>query len=92
MDDRYSRLFPLGPIVATPNALAITTEEERYTFLIRHQIGSWEETSHEGRLENMLAMFHNLRILTVHNAAGGEIWVVTEADRSVTTILTPHEY
>lgn len=92
MDDRNSRLFPLGQIVATPAALAVTTDEERRTFLHRHQIGSWEETSQEDRMENMLSLFHGLRILSVHNASKGKVWIITEADRSVTTILTPEEY
>ncbi|NBB81135.1 MAG: hypothetical protein GVY36_17130 [Verrucomicrobia bacterium] len=91
-DDRYSRLFFLGQIVATPGALAATTREEREVFLYRHQIGSWEETCREDRMENTLALFHQMRILTVHTASGGKIWVITEADRSVTTILTPEEY
>jgi hypothetical protein len=39
-----------------------------------------------------LALFHGLRILTVHTASGGKVWIITEADRSVTTLLTPEEY
>lgn len=92
MDDRNSRLFPLGQVVATPAAITVTTDEDRRTFLYRHQIGSWEETSQEDRMENMLGLFHNLRIFTVHQAAKGEIWIITEADRSITTILTPEDY
>jgi chromatin segregation and condensation protein Rec8/ScpA/Scc1 (kleisin family) len=92
MDDRNSRLFPLGQIVASPTALAVTTDEERRTFLHRHQIGSWEETNQEDRLENILGLFQNLRIFTVHNSAKGKVWIITEADRSITTILTPEDY
>ncbi len=91
-DDRNSRLFPLGQVVATPGAIAATTHEERETFLYRHQIGSWEETCHEDRLQNTLALFHNLRVFSAHNAAKGKIWIITEADRSVTTILLPEDY
>jgi hypothetical protein len=91
-NDSNSRLFPLSQIVATPGALAATTDAERATFLYRHQIGSWEETCREDRMENTLALFHGLRILTVHTASGGKIWIITEADRSVTTLLTPDEY
>ena len=92
MDDRNSRLFPLGQIVATPAAISLTTETERKTFLHRHQIGSWEETSREDRLENMLGLFHDLRIFTVHSSEKGKVWIITEADRSITTILTPDDY
>lgn len=91
-DDRNARLFPLGQVVATPGAIERTTDEERMTFLHRHQIGSWEETCREDRLQNTLGLFHQMRIFTVHSAASGKIWVITEADRSVTTILTPEDY
>lgn len=92
-DDRNSRLFLLGRFVATQGAMAATTDEERQTFLTRHQIGSWEQTPHESRQENMLALFHDLRILTHHVTSLGEtIWIITEADRSYTTLLTPNEY
>jgi len=91
-DDLDSRLFPLGQVVATPAALGATTDEERRTFLFRHQIGSWEETCREDRLANTLALYYGTRIFSVHHASGGEIWIITEADRSITTILTPEEY
>lgn len=92
-DDRHSRLFPLGQVAATPGALNATTEEERITFLYRHQIGSWEETCAEDRQSNTLAIFQELRIFTVHSTQSGhKVWIITEADRSVTTILTPEDY
>ena len=93
MDDRNTRLFLLGRVVATPTALEVTTEEERHTFLLRHQIGSWEETQPEDRQSNMLAIFQDLRILTVHSTQSGhKVWIITEADRSATTMLLPEEY
>jgi len=91
-DDRYTRLFPLGQVVATPGAMEKTTDEERMAFLHRHQIGSWEETCCEDRLQNTLALCQGLSIFTVHQAESGKIWIITEADRSVTTILLPEEY
>lgn len=91
-DDSQSRLFLLGKIAATPDAISRTTEEERSTFLLRHQIGSWEESSREDRMANWLALFHGLRIFTVHRSRRGLIWIITEADRSLTTIITPEEY
>lgn len=93
-DDMNTRLFPVGQIVATQGALDATTDQERSTFLIRHQIGSWEETSREDRLQNMIALFNGLRIMSVHTAqsTGHTIWVITEADRSITTLLLPDEY
>lgn len=93
-DDMNSRSFPLGKIVATQGALDATTEEERRTILLRHQIGSWEETPREDRMQNMIGLFNGLRIMSVHTAhsSGHTIWVITEADRSVTSLLLPEEY
>jgi len=93
-DDRYSRLFPLGSVVATQGALDATSVLERNTLLFRHQVGSWEETTREDRMQNMLGLFYDMRIMAVHTAhsSGSTIWIITEADRSVTTILTPDEY
>ena len=93
-DDTNSSLFPLGQIVVTPGALEATTDEERRTFLHRHQIGSWEETCEEGRMANNIGLFDNLRIFTEHVArsSGHVIWIITEDDRSVTTVLLPDDY
>lgn len=93
-DDTKSRLFPIGQIVCTVGVLEATTEEERRTILLRHQIGSWEETPREDRMQNMIGLFNRLRIMSVHTAhsSGHTIWVITEADRSVTTLLLPEEY
>lgn len=90
-DDGFSRLFMLGKIVVTTDALSRTTEQERSTFLIRHQIGDWTECSREDRNSNWIALFHGLRILSVHQSERGPIWILTEGDRSTTTILTPEE-
>ena len=88
-DDRHSRLFPLGQVVATPGALAVTTHEERVTFLYRHQIGSWEETCREDRLENTLALFHQMQnfpasisaeSLAQFNSTSGAVTIQTLVD------------
>lgn len=93
-DDINSRLFPLGEVVATPGALEATTEEERRTLLLRHQIGSWQETPEEDRIQNMIGLFNGLRIMSVHTAHSSEctVWVITEANRLNTTMLLPGEY
>lgn len=92
-DDRNSRLFPLGRLLATPGALEVTDAEERATLLYRHQSGSWEETCAEDRASNTLAIYEGLRIFTVHSTQSGhKVWIITEADRSATTILLPEEY
>lgn len=92
-DDRDQRLFTLGKVVATQGALAATTHEERQTFLFRHQTGDWAEMDQEQRAQNWLAYLNDLRIVSTHKTLDGKkVWIITEADRSVTTILLPEEY
>ena len=93
-DDAYqSRLFLLGKVVATQGAMKATTEYERNLFLHRHQIGDWSETPQVGRAENTLAILKGFRVLSHHKSRRGEtVWIITEADRSITTLLLPEEY
>ena len=89
-------LFSLGQIVATPGALA-ALEKAGHTpqeFLSRHLQGDWGELSDEDRTENELTLQRGFRLLSSYrtNAGDTKIWVITEADRSATTILLPEEY
>ncbi len=88
-------LFPLGQVVATPGALAVLqkAEQEPREFLDRHVNGDWGEVSDEAKRENALSVKQGFRILSAYTTSAGEkIWIITEADRSVTTILLPSEY
>ncbi len=88
-------LFELGRVVATPGALACL---EKYgmgasELLTRHQSGDWGKLAPEDKQENARSIEHGLRILSNYPLQGEErIWVITEADRSVTTLLLPEEY
>jgi hypothetical protein len=88
--------FELGHIVATPDALATLEESSGQPgdFLCRHASGDWgDDLSEEDRRENELSVAHGFRILSVYTLRNGTaIWIITEADRSSTTILLPHEY
>jgi len=88
-------LFPLGQLVATPGALAALARA-RHTpldFLSRHVRGDWGELDKEDRRENELSLKRGFRLLSSYRTNAGEkIWVITEADRSVTTVLLPDEY
>jgi hypothetical protein len=93
--------FELGLIVATPGALAATTREQRRHYLTRHSIGDWGYVSREDSDANDEAVKNGGRILSAHpiDAAKpcqgfGEntLWIITEDDRSVTTLLLPDEY
>jgi len=87
--------FPLGQVVATPGALKAikVAGQEPAEFLKRHQAGDWGEVCEEDCQENELSLKQGLRLLSVYYTAKGvKLWVITEADRSATTILLPEEY
>jgi hypothetical protein len=86
--------FPLGRIVATPGALRALEQANQnpFEFLERHQAGDWGELCEEDKRENEFSVRNGFRILSSYRTRNGtKIWVITEADRSVTTLLRPHE-
>ncbi len=88
-------LFPLGQIVATPGALRVMQEEgiNAEELLRRHASGDWGDLCEDDRAENDLALRDGHRIFSAYGPKDDHrIWVITEHDRSVTTILTPSEY
>jgi hypothetical protein len=88
-------LFPLGQTYATPGAIEALNEAEQDAseFLKRHQHGDWGDLSDEDRQENQFSVGKRLRIFSAYHTSKGEkLWVITEADRSATTILLPSEY
>ena len=87
--------FPLGQTCATPGALAALSEagQDAAQFLCRHQSGDWGNLSEEDKQENEFSVDKYLRIFSSYRISDDErIWIITEADRSVTTILLPDEY
>jgi hypothetical protein len=89
------RRFALGRIVATPGALA-ALEAAGHTpleFLHRHVRGDWGEVGVEDARANDVAVRNGLRVLSAYRTRRGtRLWVITEADRQVTTLLLPGEY
>jgi len=88
-------LFNLGQTVATPGALKAFQEANMtgLELLARHVTGDWGDLAEEDKEENELALVERLRILSAYNLPTGEkVWVITEADRSATTLLLPEEY
>ncbi len=88
-------LFRLGQVVATPGAIRGLKEAGQcpWDFLARHASGDWGDLDEEDRHLNDEAVQDGSRILSAYQTAKGEkIWVITEADRSVTTILLPSSY
>ena len=87
--------FLLGHLVATPGSLAAfaRTGEEPIMFVARHAVGDWGEIDDEDRRENERALVDGCRLLSAYHLRDGtRIWIITEADRSSTTILLPGEY
>ena len=84
------QLFPMGQIVATPGALGLDVDFRPY--LAQHVTGYWGEVGQEDWEENDLSIRQGFRILSAYDTVNGRIWIITEADRSVTTILMPEEY
>jgi hypothetical protein len=68
-------------------------EETAAEFLHRHGVGDWGDVDDEDRAENELSVKEDFRILSAYHLRDGtKIWIITEADRSSTTILLPEEY
>lgn len=85
--------FRLGQIVSTPNALSQLPNEDIIKAIQRHQAGDWGDVDKHDHQENERALVEGCRLLSVyHTAAGVKFWVITEADRSVTTVLMPEDY
>ena len=97
-NDDYPRsktiCFPLGQIVATPGALDVLDRGavNAAELLRRHQSGDWGNVPPEDAEENELSIVNNNRILSSYSVGENRIWIITEADRSSTTLLLPEEY
>lgn len=85
--------FPLGETVITPNALAQIGQPDFARALQRHQSGDWGDMCKDDRKENDLSLEKGFRLFSVYHARDHtKFWIITEADRSVTTILMPEDY
>jgi len=91
---RNRPLFALGRIVATPGVLEhlATNGIDPIPFISRHQHGDWGEVPPEDARENDLSVLNGFRVLSAYKIAGKRVWIITESDRSVTTLLFPSEY
>lgn len=88
-------LFSAGQIVATPGALVLLedTKKAAFEFLSRHLRGDWGDLCPDDKAENELSLKHGSRLISnYHITDSDSLWIITEADRSVTTLLLPSEY
>jgi hypothetical protein len=84
---------PLGQTVATPAALGVLSRTDIVAAIRRHAAGDWGDVDAEDRAANDDSLKAGERLLSVYRSANGTtFWVITEADRSVTTVLLPDDY
>ena len=85
--------FSLGRTVITRNAFDTLDAFSIYYALARHASGDWGDVCDEDKQSNEDALKHGSRLFSVyHDKNGIKFWIITEADRSVTTILLPEDY
>lgn len=90
-----AKTFRLGQVVATPGALEAMEKagQTAVEFLQRHSSGDWGEVCKEDWQSNDEAVEQGTRILSVYSLSDAtKLWIITEWDRSVTTLLLPDEY
>ena len=84
--------FPLGQIVITANADARLDAQAVNEGLTRHAAGDWGEVCREDAALNDESLKDGDRLLSVYGQGDRRFWIITEADRSVTTVLLPEDY
>lgn len=84
--------FPLGQVAVTANASLRLSTEEVLTALRRHASGDWGDLGPEDTLANEAPLHHGGRLFSAYGQDQHRVWVITEADRSVTTVLLPEDY
>lgn len=93
-----AKAFSLGRILATRGVIEAVPNYRLLQCLARHAAGDWGEAlPPEDARENDLSVKEGLRILSAYfidpdRPKSGKLWIITEADRSVTTCLLPEEY
>jgi hypothetical protein len=85
-------LFDLGRILITPAALSALIHTDVLAALRRHQVGEWGEVCPEDARANRRAIMEGSRLVSVYHSNGVKFWIITEADRSVSTVLLPEDY
>lgn len=85
--------FEIGNVFATRRVASDIAAEEVARAMQRHVRGDWGLVCEQDRLANEFALDKYLRLLSVYeDSKGKRFWIITEADRSMTTVLLPEEY
>ncbi|MEH1019570.1 type I restriction endonuclease subunit M [Acinetobacter baumannii] len=87
-------LFALGQVVTTKNAVEFMNQHGiiPLDLLYRHQHGDWGDLNESDRESNEQALIEDHRIFSSYKFSNEKVWVITEADRTLTTILLPSDY
>lgn len=99
-EENTSPLFPLGRVVMTPNVQAKLQEAhpdrweaELMGLIHRHASGDWGDLDEDDKRQNDLAPNRGLSIFSAYTTSYKvKIWIISEADRNVTTVLLPEDY
>lgn len=89
--------FPLGKICTTYEIHSLMTQDLSFRIfvtdsIIRHSLGDWGNICEEDKEENEFSLKNGFRLFSAYENGDRKIWIITEADRSATTVLFPHEY
>lgn len=89
----HSPHFPLGKIAATPRVLEMVPKEDIQTALERHAHGDWGIMPEEDKKLKERAVKVGDRVFSAYRSRSDiKFWIITEWDRSVTTVLLPEDY
>ena len=93
MNETLSRSFPLGKVVITPYARDHLHPEDVSLSIMRHARCDWGDCCKVDAAENELSLKEGLQLFSVyHNRNNVRFWIITEADRSATTVLLPEDF
>ena len=85
--------FELGRVVITSHARHVLDDEDVRKALARHASGDWGDVSKGDWKENEFSLTEDLRLFSVYHAEDDtKFWIITEADRSYTTVMLPSDY
>ena len=95
METERKQTIPLGQVYVTPGIQRAIDEcgDNLWDFIHRHQSGDWGDVDVDDKQANDKALTNDGRLLSAyHTSTGIKLWIITEWDRSVTTVLLPEEY
>jgi len=86
-------LFPLGRVCMTAGVAALELDpEEIFRLVRRHHCGDWGDLADDDKRANDLDLKEGGRLLSRYDTGAGSFYVITEWDRSVTTVMLREEY